>query len=166
VLSSLVASLVGVASTYLLEMITEGVVCDLREQMFANLVGQSAGFYEARRGGELISGILNDVGAIDNLLAVSALSIVRYSISAVSTIALMFVLDWQLSILVLVLVLVPATLIPIRRAGRRIGAARLAVQQQLAVVTSYLHEVLGISGAQLVRAYARRQAERSRFAAT
>jgi ATP-binding cassette subfamily B protein len=159
--SSMAAAIVGVASTYLLEKISEGIVRDLREQIFDNLIDQSAEFYGRRRGGEVISGILNDVGAIDSLLAGTALSLLRYLLSAGTVIVVMIVLNWQLA--VLVMILIPATVIPVRRASRKIGAARLKVQELLANLTAYLHEVLGVSGAQLVRAYARADDERRRF---
>ena len=155
-------AMIGVASTYLLARITEGVVCDLRDQLFGNLIDQTVGFWVRRRGGEMTSRILNDVGAIDNLLASASLTLFGSLLRAIGLTVLLFVLDWRLAILVLVLL--PFLAMPIRRAGRRIGVARLRVQEQLATVTGYLQEVLSVSGAELVRAHNRRAHERDRFA--
>ncbi|MBA2638339.1 MAG: ABC transporter ATP-binding protein [Solirubrobacterales bacterium] len=60
------------------------------------------------------------------------------------------------------LVLLPLIAIPMRRAGRRVNEARGATQSKLAEVTAYLQEVLGISGALLVKAFVRERAEQER----
>jgi ATP-binding cassette subfamily B protein len=53
-----------------------------------------------------------------------------------------------------------------RRAGKRVYAARNATQRKLAELTAYLQEVLGISGALLVKAFVRERSEQARFRQT
>ncbi len=159
--SSAVVAVLGVASTYLQQSITEGIVCDLRDQLFANLIDQTVGFWVTRRGGEVISRIINDVAAIDSLLAAASLTLWSAVLTGGAVTVLMFVLSWQLAIATLIVL--PIGFLPLRGAGKRIGLTRLRVQEQLALVTGYLQEVLGVSGAELVRAHNRRGFERDRF---
>src|SRR5919202_233085 len=73
----------------------------------------------------------------------------------------MLAFDWRLTLFALVLL--PAVAIPMRRAGRRVYEARGATQRKLAEMTAYLQEVLGISGALLVKAFGAERAETARF---
>jgi ATP-binding cassette subfamily B protein len=156
------SAIFGVGSTYLQELATEGIVCDLRDQLFANLVAQPTGFWVSRRGGDLTSRIINDISAIDTLLASASLTLLNSTLQVAGVIVLTLVLSWQLALVMLVVI--PLGILPLRRAGFRMGAARLRVQQQMAVVTAYVQEVLSVSGARLVRAHGRASEERSRFA--
>lgn len=155
--------LIGLAQSYLAERISQGIIFDLREQLFGRLVRQSVSFYTHSRSGDVMSRMSNDVNGIEDVVAQTVFGSVRNAIVAVSTLALMFAFDWRLTLVVLVLM--PAFAIPARRAGRRVYEARGRVQHQLAEMTAYLQEVLGISGALLVKAFVKERAEERRFRA-
>ena len=156
-------AIIGVASTYLIQTISEGVVFDMRQQLFGHLIGQGTDFYSARRGGDILSRVINDVAVVSNALPDTLVGGLRTGLTAGSTVILMLVLDWRLALVALVLS--TAVIGPTRKAGRRIGEARNAVQDQLSSMTAYLSETLGLSGMLLVRAFGRHAAERDRFTA-
>jgi ATP-binding cassette subfamily B protein len=156
-------ALLGVASTYLSQSISEGVVYDMRQQLFGHLIGQGTDFYTARRGGDVLSRIINDVAVVSAALPETLVAGIGTSLAAGTTITLMLVLDWRLALVALALSLL--VIVPTRRAGQRIGTARTAVQEQLSSMTAYLSETLGLSGMLLVRAFGRHAAERERFTA-
>jgi ATP-binding cassette subfamily B protein len=156
-------ALLSVASTYLIQSISEGIVFDMRQQLFGHLIGQGTDFYTARRGGDVLSRILNDVAVVSNVLSDTLVGGIAAGLAASTTVALMVVLDWRLALVALVLS--AAVVIPTRRAGQRIGKAQNAVQEQLSSMTAYLSETLGLSGMLLVRAFGRHAAERDRFTA-
>jgi ATP-binding cassette, subfamily B, bacterial len=159
--AAIAGGLVGLAQAYLEERISQGIIFDLREQLFDRLLHQSVGFYTSHRAGEVMSRIGNDVNDIENVVADTVFGVVRNAIVTVSTLALMLAFDWRLTLVALVLL--PSVAIPMRRAGRRVYAARGATQRKLAEMTAYLQEVLGISGALLVKAFGAERAERARF---
>jgi ATP-binding cassette, subfamily B, bacterial len=161
IVAAVAGGLVGLLQSYLEERISQGIIFDLREQLFDRLVNQSVGFYTSHRAGEVMSRIGNDVNDIENVVADTVFGVARNAIVTVSTLALMLAFDWRLTIVALVLL--PAVAIPMRRAGRRVYEARGATQRKLAEMTAYLQEVLGISGALLVKAFVTERAERARF---
>ena len=67
--AAIVGGLVGLADDYLTERISQGIIFDLREQLFDRLVHQSVGFYTHHRAGEVMSRIGNDVNDIDDVVA-------------------------------------------------------------------------------------------------
>jgi ATP-binding cassette subfamily B protein len=159
----LIASgLIGVGSNYLAAQISENIVFDLRQSLFDHLLGQSMGYFTRRRGGDILSNIINDVDGIEVVLTQSLLSLIRSVCLLSGLLVLMFVLDWRLA--ALTLVVVPSVAIPMRYAGQAMFRSRMRVQEQLMDVTAYLQETLGLSGVMLVKAFARHDLERERFA--
>src|SRR5918999_4641211 len=164
VAAAVAGGLIGLAEDYLTERISQGIIFDLREQLFDRLVHQSVGFYTHNRAGEVMSRIGNDVNDIENVVAQTVFGVVNNALVAGTTLALMIAFDWRLTLVALVLL--PLIALPMRRAGQRVYRARSATQRKLAELTAYLQEVLGISGALLVKAFVRERTERSRFRRT
>jgi ATP-binding cassette subfamily B protein len=156
-----VAGAIGVLQAYLDTTISQGVMFDLRRQLFDRLVGQSMAFYTDKRTGDVMSRINNDVGRIDDVLSTTIFGVARSVFSVVATLGLMFVLDWRLALVALAGA--PLAVIPTRKIGRASYRARLRTQGKLSEMSAYLQEVLGISGMLLVKAFAKERAERQRF---
>jgi len=152
---------IGIAESYVAERISQGIIFDLREQLFGRLLHRSVGFYTSSRAGEVMSRVGNDINGIEDVVADTAFGSASNAIVAATTLAVMITFDWRLTLLALVML--PLVAIPTRRAGRRVYAARGRVQSQLAEMTAYMQEVLGISGALLVKAFVRERAEETRF---
>jgi ATP-binding cassette, subfamily B, bacterial len=161
--AAIAAGLLGVAESYLTESISQGIVYDLREQMFGSLLGQSVGFFTHRRFGDVMSRISNDVTGIEDVIASTVLGLARSGIVALTTLVLMLTFSWQLTLFALLLI--PLMSLPVRRAGRATYRAREETQEKVAELTAYLQEVLGISGILLVKAFVRQRAERARHQA-
>jgi ATP-binding cassette, subfamily B, bacterial len=98
-----------------------------------------------------MSRIGNDVNDIDSVVAQTVFGVANNALVAGTTLGLMIAFDWRLTLIALVLI--PLIALPMRRAGRRVYEARSATQSKLAELTGYLQEVLGISGALLVKAF-------------
>ncbi len=154
-------AVVAVAANYFSARISENIVFDLRRALFDRLLEQSIGYFTRRRSGEILSTVINDVNGIENTLTQSMLVVIRSSCMFAALLVLMLVLDWRLA--VLTVILVPLVLGPLRFAGRAMYRSRARVQEQLMEVTAYLQEMLGLSGAMLVKAFARQPSERLRF---
>ena len=158
--AAVAAGLFGVAESYLTESISQGIVYDLREQMFGSLLRQSVGFFTHSRFGDVMSRITNDVTGIEDVIASTVLGLARSGIVAITTLVLMVTFSWQLTLVALLLI--PMMSLPVRRAGRKTYEARLKTQHKLAELTAYLQEVLGISGILLVKAFVKQRAELAR----
>ena len=159
--SSLVSGLVGVGQSYLSNRISQGIMFDLRNQLFSRMLRQSVAFFTRTRTGDLMSRLSNDVNGIQSVVSDTVFNLVQNVVVLASTIAYMSHLDWRLT--VAALAVVPAFVLPTRRVGAATFAARKRTQGKLAEVTAYMQEVLGISGILLVKAFVRRRAEGERF---
>ena len=161
VAASLAGGLVGVLRTFLQTSVSQGIMFDLREQLFDRLLRQSVGFFTSSRSGDLLSRMNNDVGGIQDVVSQTIFGFVSDVITVVSTLVLMLALDWRLTLAALVLM--PIVLVPTRYVGKATYRARKQTQEQLSQMSSYMQEVLGISGILLVKAFTKERAERQRF---
>ena len=159
--SSLVGGLIGVAQSYFSNRISQSIMFDLRNQLFDRVLKQSIAFFTATRTGDVMSRLSNDVNGVQSVVSDTIFSLVNNVVILVSTVVLMFVLDWKLTIAALLVL--PAFLLPTRRVGKATFQARKATQGKLAEMTAYMQETLGISGMQLVKAFVKQAAETFRF---
>src|SRR6266511_766066 len=120
--ASLVGGLVGTAESWCSATISQRIMFDLREQLFDRLLRQSVGFFTRSRTGDVMSRIGNDVNAVEDVVADTILGMVYNLFVVPSTLALMVVLNWRLT--VLALLLMPLALLPSRRVGRITYEAR------------------------------------------
>jgi ATP-binding cassette subfamily B protein len=159
--AAVAGGLIGVAESYLTSRISQGIIAELRRQLFDRLLDQSVGFFTKSRSGEVMSRLTNDVDGVEDVVTDTVFGLFRNVLVTVATLALMLRFSWPLTLVVLALI--PLVALPARRAGRATYRARTATQTKLAEMTAYLQEILGISGILLVKAFVKGKAERSRF---
>jgi ATP-binding cassette subfamily B protein len=159
--AAIAGGLIGVGESYLTSLISQGIISELRRQLFDRLLDQSVGFFTKSRSGEVMSRLTNDVDGVEDVVTDTVFGLFRNALVTVATLALMLRFSWPLTLVVLALI--PLVALPARRAGRATYRARTATQTKLAEMTAYLQEILGISGILLVKAFVKGRAERSRF---
>ncbi len=159
----LLAGLLGVWQNYLVTVVGQGVMFDLRCRMYDKLLRQSLRFFTNTRSGEILSRIQNDVGGVQGVVTGTMVALASNAIVVVGTLVVIFRMDWRLS-LVAVGVL-PAFILPTRSVGRLRGRIAKETQERLAELTSFVQETLSISGFLLARLFGAQDHERRRFAA-
>jgi ATP-binding cassette subfamily B protein len=163
VLAPIAAGLLTVAQGWLTTVAVQRVMFDLRNQLFAHLLELPVRFYTKTRSGEIISRATNDINGIQAVLANNFTNVTTNVITIVTTAALMFYLDWGLTLLSLAAL--PLFVLPtIKAAGVRVAAGR-RVQSALGELTGVLSDKLNINGLIMVKTFAQQPRERDDFAA-
>ncbi|HEX7298250.1 MAG TPA: ABC transporter ATP-binding protein [Solirubrobacteraceae bacterium] len=141
---SIATGVLGVAQTWLSNLVGQRVMHDLRAAVYRHLQRLSLAFFTRTRTGEVQSRIANDIGGVQNVVTSTATSIVSSVTTVLATIVAMFALDWRLA--AFSLALLPFFVWLTRRVGRerkRITAER---QGRLADMSSLVEESLSVSG--------------------
>ncbi len=163
------AALIGVALTlsvatwfrfHLMMSTGERVVTDLRRRVFDHVLGLDPAFFEATRTGEVISRLANDAMLLQQVIGYGLSVFVRNSLLMAGAAAMLFVTSWKLALLVLLGV--PATLVPILILGARVRRLSRDGQDRLAEVSAHVDEA--IHEIRTVQAYGHEDAERTAFA--
>lgn len=149
-----------VAISYLTQLAGQRVMHDLRAALFAHLQRQDTAFFDRNPIGRLMTRVLTDVEAINELFASGATAVVGDVLTLVGIVALMLVLDWELA-------LVTFALVPLLAAGAvyfRLKArdSYRGVRIRLARLNAFLQESL--QGMAVIQLFARERREAELFA--
>jgi ATP-binding cassette subfamily B protein len=144
---------------YLMMSLGERVVTDLRRAVFGHILGLEPAFFEATRTGEVISRLTNDATLLQQVIGYGLSMFLRNALMMAGAAAMLFVTSWKLA--ALVLVGVPATLLPILLLGRRVRRLSRASQDRVAEVSAYVDEA--VHEIRTVQAYVHEDADRASF---
>lgn len=145
--------------TYTMSYIGQRVIIDIREAMFKHLQRLDQAYYDRRKTGVIMSNLTNDVAALQSAIVDNLVSFITEGVTLIGSLVSMLYLDWKLTLVTLVIV--PVVLGIINIFGKRLRIAGHDVQGRIADITSLLQET--ISGARVVRSFAREGYEVQRF---
>jgi ATP-binding cassette subfamily B protein len=163
VVSALLASLIGVAQGYLNSIVGEGILRDIRTSLISHLHRMPISFFTNTKAGEIINRVSSDVDSIDNVVTGTLVTIVSNAATMLVTVLSMFLLDWRLALISLVVI--PFMVLPIGPVGRRMYEIRKQTRRKRDEIESITQETLSISGITLIKSFTREQDEAARFSA-
>jgi ATP-binding cassette subfamily B protein len=146
---------------YFSARVGEGVIFDLRVALYDHFQSMPLHFFVNTPLGEMISRLNNDVVEAQNAVNRTLVSLVTNVIQVASLLAVMFSLNWQLTLLSAVIV--PLFVLAAQKLGkvlRRISRQQMEVNARM---NANLGETLNIGGALLVKLFGKQQDETKRF---
>ncbi len=141
--------------------IGEGLIYDLRSQVFAHIQRQSIAFFTRTQTGALISRIHSDVMGAQHAFTGTLSGVVSNVVSLVLVVTTMLILSWQIT--VVSLLLLPVFLLPTKWVGKRIQALTRDAFNLNATMSSTMTERFNVSGALLVNLYGKPAKEENFF---
>jgi ATP-binding cassette subfamily B protein len=141
---SIATGVLGVAQTYMSNVVGQRVMHDLRAAVYDHLQRLSLAFFTRTRTGEVQSRIANDIGGVQNVVTTTATSITSNVTTVVAVTVAMVLLDWRLA--VFSLAVLPFFVAVSRRVGNRRRAIAATRQSAMADMSSLVQESLSVSG--------------------
>ncbi|HEY6055647.1 MAG TPA: ABC transporter ATP-binding protein [Gaiellaceae bacterium] len=141
---AVITQALGVAQTWISNIVGQEVMHDLRSAVYRHLQRLSLAFFTRTRTGEVQSRISNDIGGVDNVVTSTAQSIVSNVTTVVATVVALFLLDWRLALFALGLI--PFFVLLTRRVGRERQRIATSRQRTLADISTLVEESLSVSG--------------------
>jgi len=145
--------------TYLLSYTGERIVADVRTQVYDHLTSLPVSFFANRRVGELTSRLASDVSVVQTVTTGSITELLRSSLLLIGGVAIIFVTNFRLSLLMLAIV--PVVIVSAHLYGRYVRKLSTKVQDRLAEANSVLEETL--SAIRIVQSFVREPYERARY---
>ena len=152
----------GIVSRWYSARIGEGLIFDLRSQVYDHVQHQSIAFFTRAQTGALISRLNSDVIGAQQAFTSTLGGVLGNLISVSVVLVAMFALSWQITLASLILV--PVFLLPARYMGRRLQTLTREQMSLNAEMSSQMTERFNVSGALLVKLFGRPEDESSLFA--
>jgi ATP-binding cassette, subfamily B, bacterial len=151
----------SIVQRYFTSRVGEGLIYDLRTQVFGHVQRQPIAFFTRAQTGSLVSRLNSDVIGAQQALTSTLSSVVSSTLQLILVLAAMFIYSWQIT--VIVLVLIPLFLYPARRVGRRLQRLTRESMQLDAQLGSTMTERFNVAGAMLAKLYGRPSEELGMF---
>jgi ATP-binding cassette, subfamily B, bacterial len=142
--------------------IGEGLIYDLRTEVFSHVQQQPIAFFTRAQTGSLVSRLNSDVIGAQQAITSTMSSVVSNILTVGAILVTMFYLSWQISLVALILI--PLFLLPARRVGRRLQRLTRESMQLDAAMGSTMTERFNVAGAMLVKLFGRPREESDVFA--
>jgi ATP-binding cassette subfamily B protein len=141
--------------------IGEGLIYDMRTQVYDHVQRMPIAFFTRTQTGALISRLNNDVLGAQQAFTSTLSGVVSNVILLATTVVVMLNLSWQIT--VVSLVMLPVFVIPAKRVGTRLQAITRESYQLNASMNSTMTERFNVSGALLVKLFGRPDEEAQSF---
>ena len=145
---------------YFVTRLGERVVADIRRALFDRVMGMSPAYFENIMTGEVLSRITTDTTLILSVIGSSVSVALRNVLTLLGGLVLLMLTSGKLSLLVLLIV--PAVVVPIVVLGRRVRASSRESQDWIAQSSGKASEAL--SAVQTVQAFTHEDRTRADFA--
>ncbi|SDG76154.1 ABC transporter transmembrane domain-containing protein [Pelagibacterium luteolum] len=149
----------GAARFYLISVIGERAIADLRREVFDHLLTLDATFFDVNRVGELTSRLNADVATIRSAVGSSASLALRSFILMVGAVFMMFWTSFQLALGVIIII--PIIVVPLVVMGRRMKKTSKRTQSTLADLSAMITETL--SSVKTVKSFTQEESQQELF---
>jgi len=155
--------LLGVGQTFLTSRVGNSVMGALRVKLFDHLQAMELAFFTKTKTGIIQSRLQNDVGGVASVLSNTVSTVLGNTVTVVAAVVAMSLLNWQLTIVAMVML--PLMVLLQRRVGRVRAKIAAKTQESLSEMSAITQEALGVSGILLAKSFGRQRSEVERYAA-
>ena len=142
-------NLFGYLSMQHVMYLKNGVLTDLRKNMYKHIIELPISFYSKRKKGDIMARVLGDINEMQNSFFILLELIIREPLTIIFSLIVMFSISWQLS--VFVLLFIPISGFLISSIGKRLKRQSLRAQQESGLLISTVEETL--TGLKIVKSY-------------
>jgi ATP-binding cassette subfamily B protein len=142
--------------------IGEGLIYDLRTQVFDHVQRQPIAFFTRAQTGSLVSRLDGDVMGAQQAITSTLSGVISNLLSLIVIVVTLFYLSWLVSLIALVMI--PLFILPARLVGRRMQRLTRESMQLNAEMGSTMTERFNVAGAMLVKLFGRPSEESGAFA--
>ncbi len=158
---ALFAAVLSLAERYFSARVGEGLIYDMRSQVFEHVQRMPLAFFTRTQTGALVTRLNNDVLGAQQAFTGTLSSVVSNVISVTLVLIVMFALSWQITLVSLLIL--PVFVLPARWMGRRLQTITRESYSLNAKMNTTMTERFNVSGALLVKLFGRPEEEARTF---
>jgi ATP-binding cassette subfamily B protein len=155
-------AVLGLVGRWASARVGEGLIYDLRTEVFDHVQRQPIAFFTRTQTGSLVTRLNSDVIGAQRAFTSTLSQVVSNAVTLVLALAAMLVLSWQITLLLLALM--PLFIVPARIVGRKLAEISRESMQLDAAMGQTMTERFNVAGALLVKIFGRYRDENTGFA--
>ena len=145
--------------TYFMSTVEQGILRDLRSDLYNKYLKLPLSFFTEERKGNLISRIINDVQITKDSLIAVINSIFRDPPQIITFVVILFLFNWKMTLIIFLIA--PITSFILSKIGDSLKRSSAKSQEKVSDITSILDETIG--GIRIVKAFDMEDYESERF---
>ncbi|TCZ76597.1 ABC transporter ATP-binding protein [Paenibacillus albiflavus] len=139
-LAFVVQAIAGGLSIYMLNVLGQRVVANLRDRLWQKLLVLPVSYYDEHKTGETVSRVTNDTAIVKGFITEHMASFFSGIISVVGSFVVLLYLDWQMTLIMLAII--PMAALILYPLGRQMFKISKGLQDETASFTTVLSQVL------------------------
>ena len=155
----LARAIFGFIGEYLMSWVSNNVVTELRQAMFARMIRLPTRYYSDNLSGRLMSRIAYDVQGVAGAATNALTSLIRDSLAIIGLMAWLLYLNWKLTLITISVV--PFIAFVVRTFSKRLRSVAKGQQESMGKITQVLQE--SIEGHKVVKIFSGQSYEEARF---
>ena len=159
---ALVRAVFSFLQGYLSEKASQSVAYDMRNDLYARIQSLSFSYHDRAQTGQLMTRATNDVDLVRMFTGMGFLMMLNAIVMLVGSLTILFVMNWQLALAIMLLMPLAMGLFVIF--GRRVRPVFSRIQKKVSALNTVLQE--NLAGIRVVKAFAREPYEAERFGQT
>ena len=155
------SNVLGIVETYFNTAIAQGIIYDVKNEMYTHIQNMSYAFFTDSKQGEIITRMTEDVNGVQQVVS----STMTKSIKNVGTVVIAAVALFKYNIILAIvgIMIIPLFILPTRATGQRRWAIAREIQSRFDDSNQVLNDTMGESGALLVKLFNKQDYEYDRF---
>ena len=152
---------IGVLENYINAWISQRIIYDMRNEMYAHLQRMPHSFFTSEKQGDVITRMDTDISGVSSVISGTLSKVIGNVAVIVTTLVAMFSMSWKLALVGLAVV--PLLILPTRSAGKSRLKYASETQAKTDEMNQAINETLSASGSLLVKMFTREEREYEKF---
>ena len=156
-----VSQVITVLQSYINSWISQRIIFDMKNQMYAHLQRMPHSFYTTEKQGDILTRMDNDISGVGNVISNTLTTSISNITTVIATLIALFAMNWKMAIVGVAVI--PLFVLPTRSVGQTRWKLLAEAQGERDKMNQMLAETLSVSGSLLMKLFTREQAEYDRF---
>lgn len=156
-----VSQAITVLQSYINSWISQRIIFDMKNQMYAHLQSMPHSFYTTEKQGDILTRMDSDISGVGNVISNTLTTSISNVTTVIATLVALFAMNWKMAIVGVAVI--PLFVLPTRSVGQTRWKLLAQTQSERDKMNQMLTETLSVSGSLLMKLFTREQAEYDRF---
>ena len=157
-----VSQVILVLQSYINSWISQRIIFDMKNQMYAHLQQMPHSFYTTEKQGDILTRMDNDISGVGSVISNTLATSISNVMTVIATLAALFAMNWKMALVGIAVI--PLFVLPTRSVGRTRWKLLAEAQSKRDNMNQMLTETLSVSGSLLMKLFTREETEYANFA--